>query len=95
MFKRVIVVRSGEEARRELNAFDFALNEAKLSSVTRQLLQEQIQSTLRQFEQQLTISSTHKLTADRLFEGDGYRVVVRVRSGSDSFLDKIKRLFSH
>jgi hypothetical protein len=91
MFNRMIVMRSREEAQRALSAFATALKYTKLSPVTQQLLQEQVESTIRQFERQLMISSTHKITADRLFEGDGYRVNVRVRSGSANLFDKLKR----
>jgi len=92
MFKRNIVLRAGGDPRHELTAFESALRDANLPPPTQQFLQEQVETTLLQFERQLTTGPIHKVVADRLFEGDGYRVTVRVRSGKESAIDKIKGL---
>jgi len=90
MFKQSIVLRSGEEVRSELDAFAVALKDAHLPAPTERFLQEQIETTLLQFERQLTTPPIHKVVADRLFEGDGYRVTVRVRCGNEGVIDKIR-----
>lgn len=93
MFKRSIVLGSGDDARRILDVFDTEVQTAGLPPQTEQFLREQIETTLLQFERQLTSGSVQKIVADRVFEGDGYRVTVRVRHGTESVVDKLKNLF--
>ena len=92
MFKRNIAISSHDEARRALNVFTTELAQSDVPPHTAKFLTEQIESTLIQFERQLGTGPIHRVDADRLFEGDGYKVTIRVRSGGSGSLDKLRRL---
>lgn len=80
MFKESIKIRTAIDAQRELNLFETRIKASGLPQQTLKFLSEQVETTLLQFERQLSSGPTHNVTADRLFEGDGYKVIIHVRS---------------
>lgn len=93
MFKREIILRQPQDAIRELARFRAALARSGLPEVTAALLAEQVESTLQQFQSQMSIPHVKKIVADRVMEGDGYRVTIEIRLGRESLLAKVLRLF--
>ena len=92
MFRRDIRLRSSQDAVRELARTREALDRATLPEVTRALLWEQLESTLTQFQAQLAGPHTQSLIADRVMEGDGYRVTIEVRLYRGGLIAKLMRL---
>ncbi|MFD2235026.1 hypothetical protein [Phaeospirillum tilakii] len=92
MFRRDIVLRRPQDAAREVVRFRAALGAAGLPQVTAALLEEQVESALLQFQEQMQIPHVQKMVADRLLEGDGYRVSIEVRLGRDGVFAKLLRL---
>jgi hypothetical protein len=92
MFRRDIVLRRPQDAAREVVRFRAALGAAGLPRVTAALLEEQVESALLQFQEQMQIPHVQKMVADRLLEGDGYRVSIEVRLGRDGVFAKLLRL---
>jgi|TARA_B100002003_G_scaffold139487_1_gene129072 hypothetical protein len=92
MFKQSIILHSSDDAKKEIDVFSNLVRNSGLQPHIEQFLDEQVKTTLRQFEKQLTHSPLQKVVADRVFEGDGYKVIVRVRYGSDSIISKLKRV---
>ncbi|CCG39868.1 hypothetical protein [Magnetospirillum molischianum] len=93
MFKRDIILRQPQDAPRELARFRSLLTHSGLPDVTAALLAEQVESTLLQFQFQMSVPHVKKIVADRVLEGDGYRVTIEIRLGSESLLAKVLRLF--
>jgi len=92
MFRRDIVLRRPQDAAREVVRFRAALGNSGLSQVAAALLGEQVETTLLQFQQQMQIPHLKKIVADRLLEGDGYRVSIEVRLGREGLFSKLLRL---
>jgi len=83
MFRRNIILRSCVDIRAELNMLGTEIRNSDLQPQTKKLLHEQVETTLLQFEQQITSGPVQKVFANRVFEGDGFQVTVRVRYGAD------------
>jgi hypothetical protein len=92
MFRRDIRLRQPNDAVIELAQIRSALDRSHLPEPTRSLLYEQIESTLSQFREQMSSPHVQKILADRVLEGDGYRVTIEVRQGQKSLLAKVLRL---
>ena len=71
------------------------IDREELQPLAEQLLREQIDTTLVQFDRQLAdeTGQVKRITADRVFEGDGYRVALRLRLGPASPWARLKNLF--
>lgn len=93
MFRRDIILRQPQDAVRELARFRAGLARSGLPEVTAALVAEQVESTLLQFQSQMSIPHVKKIVADRVLEGDGYRVTIEIRLGRESLLAKVLRLF--
>jgi hypothetical protein len=92
MFRRDIRLRQPQDAVVELARTRAALARSALPEPTRSLLGEQIESTLGQFREQMSSPHVQKILADRVLEGDGYRVTIEVRQGQKSLLSFLLRL---
>ncbi|WP_223547917.1 hypothetical protein [Pseudomonas sp. A-B-19] len=89
MFRSSITIRDPEDAVTELERFHIALNKSGLSETTSVFLCDQVKMALQQFKDQMALRHMHMITADRVFEGDDYRVSIAVRQGQESLLSKI------
>jgi len=92
MFRRDIVLRRPQDAAREVVRFRAALGRSGLPQVTVALLGEQVESTLAQFQEQMQLPHLKKIVADRLMEGDGYRVSIEIRLGREGLIAKLWRM---
>jgi len=92
MYKKKILVQTEHDARRELDVLQTDIGNATLAEQSKILLIDQLETALKQFEKQLSLNTTRELIADRLFEGDGYEVIIRVRTGGDGFMSKLKNM---
>lgn len=90
MFKRSIVLRSSNDAREALGSLDAELRNTGLPPETEHFLREQLATTLDQFERQLSPELVRTIKADRVFEGDGYKVTVRVRHNVSGIVERLK-----
>ena len=92
MFKKTIKISAAEEAQRELNLFFGDLSKARIEEPARSLLKEQVSDALLQFERQLKIERVQAYSAQRMFEGDGYKVSIFVDTKpSVGLLERILR----
>lgn len=92
MFRRNITIREPEDAVTELERFQIDLGRSGLPETTSVFLWEQVKMALQQFKDQMALRHMQMITADRIFEGDNYRVSIIVRQGQESLLSKIMYL---
>ncbi|MFL1517143.1 hypothetical protein [Pseudomonas prosekii] len=92
MFRSSITIREPEDAVTELKRFQAALNKSGLPETTSVFVWDQVKTALHQFRDQMILRHLQMMTADRVFEGDDYRVSIAVRQGQTSFLSKIMRV---
>jgi hypothetical protein len=97
MFRKKITISSLEDTRACLSSFKKELITAPLNSETSIFLEEQVATTLLQFGKQLSIDTVHKINTERIFEGDGYKVTLKLVSPRESgvlkFLKRISGIF--
>ena len=92
MFKHTIILRSVDDVKYHLLRIDELITQAQLQAQADIFLREQLNATLTQFEQQMSLGPEHKVSAYRLLEGNGYKIVVRINTGRNCFLGKLKRM---
>ena len=90
MYKKKILIRTQQDAKHELELLRSDVQSESLEKHVKEQILDQVETTFSQFEKQLSIGSTKKFIADRIFEGEGYQIILRVRSGNVSFLSKMK-----
>lgn len=77
-----------------MNIFEAEVNSSSLEPEAAMFLKEQVETALLQFGRQLSSPPVHRVNADRLFEGDGYRVSIKVATpSSDTPFSLIKKVF--
>ena len=91
MFKRTISVRSPREVQQQLALLEWNLDCSNLPASTTAYLKEQVGLTLDQFGQHYRSSGITSYNADRVFEGDGFRIVVKIRGRPPGLLGRIKK----
>lgn len=93
MFKLEITLRSADEARAALSGLRTQIDKSGLSAQSSEFLFEQLETTLRNLVQQMSIEHLRNLKVDRVLEGDGYRVSVKVRQSGPGAKSWLGRLF--
>jgi hypothetical protein len=92
MFKRTLAARSPDELQTQLTPVLRSLDSSLLPAATVVFVREQLESTLDQFRRHCALNRLQSYNADRVFEGDGFKVVVKIRGRSPGLLDKLKRM---
>lgn len=93
MFRLDLELSSSEEANQALADLDHVLASAILPEPTKLLLRDQLDITLRQIANQMSITSLKAFRVERTFEGDNYRVIIKARpASSNGPLKTLKRL---
>lgn len=85
MFRRHIKCSSREEAKAALEHFTKEIETAKLAPVQRELLLEQVSTSLMQFIEQLSPEYSRRIVVQRRFDGDGYSVRVTADNRPSAF----------
>jgi len=93
MFRCKITLRRPEDTANEMKRFQSSLSRSGLPTAASEALWSQVMTALQQFEDQMTLRYMKALSADRVFEGDDYRVVISVRQGPIGVISKIANLF--
>jgi|GEM_PF-4478349 len=91
MFKKTVIVSHSKDIEPTISELETEIDQSNLAPYSANFLKEQIETTLLQFRRQLDTEEVRRIKADRLFEGDGYKVILRLRSGQLSPIDKIKK----
>lgn len=93
MFRRTVAATSPEELQSRLAPVLRSLDRSHLPMETVALVREQLESTMDQFRRHSVSSRVQRYNADRVFEGDGFKVVVKIRGGrSPGLLGKFQRM---
>ena len=92
MFKRTISVGSPEEIQQQLAEFVSDLGRSNLPAPSAAYLREQVELTLGQFGRHFEPSGIKNYNADRVFEGEGFKVIVKIRGRAPGVLDKLKKV---
>jgi hypothetical protein len=88
MFKYNLKLDANSNLKNDLSLFCEALGRARIEARDAAFLQEQVIMTIQQFEKQLGLPNTKTYRADRVFQGNGYRVTISVNPPR-GFLAKI------
>ena len=91
MFKLQFVLYSADEAREALTGLDRALEPAEMSPLTKLLLRDQIDMTLRQIANQMSMTNLQAFRVYRTFEGNGYKVSIKAVSPPKGTIAQLKR----
>ena len=92
MLKLKLSIHSGEEAHAAIRQVRDALSNSNISSASKAYLEGAICPALALWAEQLSNPMTKTLTANRTFEGDDYRIAVRVGKQSLSAAGIVKRI---
>lgn len=92
MFKRTLAAKDPDELRAKMIPVLRSLGSSDLPAATAMFVQKQLESTLDQFRRHCASRNLQSYNADRVFEGDGFKVVVKIRGRSPGLLDKIKKM---
>jgi hypothetical protein len=82
MFRASLTVRTAEEARLSIERFRASLDKSDIPATSKSFLSDAARETLELWRSQLARPNTKLLKAERIFEGSGYRIVLKVRSKS-------------
>ena len=92
MFKRSLTARDPDELQAKMIPVLRSLGSSRLPAVTVVFVREQLESTLDQFRRHCASRHLQSYNANRVFEGDGFKVVVKIRGRSPGLPDKLKRM---
>lgn len=94
MFKKTITITCFGQIHDKLKEIEREVNDAEITQFSKELAIEQVKLTLTQFEEQMSRRKTARFVADRLFESDEYKIVIKARKGiNSSLIDKVKTFF--
>lgn len=82
MFKTSVTVRTADEARLAMERLRASLDKSNIPGTSKSFLIDASRETLELWRAQLARPNTKSLKADRIFEGNDYRIVLRARSNS-------------
>ena len=91
MFKRTISVRLPADIQGQLAILASDLSGSNLPAPTATYLEEQVELALTQFARHSKTGGVKHYNADRVFEGEGFRVIVKIRSRPPGLLEKLKK----
>lgn len=83
-------IANAEDAARERMRGGAAIESSGLPDATKAFLTDQLETNLVIFERQLSLKSG-SMKADKLFEGDGYRISVRVNQGGGGLIASLRQ----
>lgn len=92
MLKKTINIRSLEDAQTEFEKFRSTANSSKLGVASKNLMLDQVQETIRQYETQLALENVRHVKATRVLEGDGYAVKINVDNQPSGLVQFIRKL---
>ena len=95
MFRRTIAVGSPREVQPQLAKFVAELRSSNLPTLTATYLEEQVDSTLAQFQRHYKSSGVTEYNANRVFDGDGFKVIVKIRGRRSGLLAKVKKAIGY
>jgi hypothetical protein len=82
MFRASLTVRTADEARLLIERLRLSLDKSDIPGTSKSFLIDAAHETLELWRAQLARPNTRSLKAERIFEGSGYRIVLKVRSKS-------------
>jgi hypothetical protein len=82
MFRASLTVRTADEASSSIERLRALLAKSDISGTSRSFLIDAARETFEFWRAQLARPNTKSLKAERIFEGSGYRIVLKVRSKS-------------
>jgi hypothetical protein len=91
MLRLSITIRKADEARMSIEKLRAELEKSDIPTETKSFLTNAAGETLELWRTQLTRPNTKFLKADRVFEGNGYRVVLKARSKPAGIVGLLKR----
>lgn len=92
MFRRTISVRSPREASEQLAKFAADIRASDLPAPTVVYLEEQVTSTLSLFVRHHKAGDVTKYNANRVFDGDGFKVIVNAGSPPTGLFGMARKL---
>ena len=78
MFKQRLTISSLDDTRTCLDSFTNQLSRASLAPEINNFLEEQVATTLLEFAQQLSAHNIRQINAERVLEGDGYKITLKL-----------------
>lgn len=93
MFRASLTVRTADEARSAIEKLRASLDKSDVPGTSRSFLIDGARETLDLWRAQMARPSTKSLKAERIFEGSGYRIVIKVRSSRRSIMGLVRKAF--
>ena len=90
MLKRTIRLTSDSEITKQLEVILSDVNSSKLTEEIKSYLSEQLKDLFLLYSRQQTLKAS--INANRILEGDGYKIVVNVCFGRPTLMARIKQL---
>lgn len=82
MFRASLTVRTADEASSSIKRLRASLDKSEIPGTSKSFLIDATRETLELWWAQLDGPNTKSIKAERIFEGSGYRIVLKVRSTS-------------
>lgn len=89
MFAYDFVINKDSNLQGELSKFSSKLESSGLNQEDSRFLSEQVSLCLAQFQKHIALNSAKSLSMNRVLEGSGYRVTIKMDGRNKSILSKL------